>query len=69
MNPIQAAKAIARIEAQIAGASPPANQPKIPSAPPPITPVGGSNVVTKDPDKMSQKEYEKWRVANGARRF
>ena len=39
---------------------------KISSAPPPITPVRGtSTVVTKNPEKMTNKEYRAWRMAGG----
>lgn len=70
MNPLQAARAIAKIELGLAKAGD--NNPsgsKIPSAPPPIKPVGSSHTVEKDPDKMGQKEYEAWRDKQGARRF
>lgn len=71
MTPIQVTKRLAQIEAEIKKAGPPPSNPniKIPSAPPPINPVGSSHTVTKDPEKMTQKEYEAFREAQGARRF
>jgi hypothetical protein len=64
MTPIQAARAIAKIEVEIAKAGNPPpqnpNPPKITNAPPPITPVGSANPVAKDPEKMSPKEFEDW---------
>lgn len=35
----------------------------IPEAPAPITPIGSRETVTKDPDKMTQAEYEAYRTA------
>ena len=68
MNPVQAARKIAEIEINIANnpASPPN---KTTNAPPPVTPVGSSNVIEKDEEKMTQKEFEAHRLAQGARRF
>jgi len=64
MTPIQAARAIAKIEVEIAkaGNAPPQNPnpPKITGAPPPINPVGSANPVTKDPEKMSPREFDDW---------
>ncbi len=35
---------------------------KVSSAPPPITPIGGQGVtITKDPNKMTDEEFAKWR--------
>ncbi len=70
MTPIQAAKAIGRIETEIAkagGITP--SPPKITGAPAPINPLGSGNVVNKDPEKMTQREYEAWRKSQGARQF
>ena len=77
MTPIKAARAIAQLEAKLVNGSANSQSPPLPEkkpstgAPPPITPLGsgGSGVTTKDPDKMTQKEYEKWRLSQGARRF
>ncbi len=66
LNPIQMARELNRIEVEIAKAinQPPVVQ-KIPSAPPPIKPVGSSHTVIKGPDQMkSQKEYEEWASQN-----
>jgi len=72
MTPIAAARAIAQIEAEIAGTTPaaPATPKKTTNAPKPITPVGSSNsIVNKDPEKMTQAEYSEWRKSQGARPF
>lgn len=72
MNPIAAARAIAKIEAEIKGSAPPpqATKKHVSNAPPPVKPLGtGGSVVNKDPAKMTQAEYEKWRISQGARRF
>ncbi len=70
MTPIQATKAIARIEVEIAKmAGPTSVPPRIPSMPPPIKPVGSMGSIQKDPDKMTQREFEEWRKSQGARRF
>jgi hypothetical protein len=74
MTPLQAARAIARLEDKIVAtrSSNPApqtsNKPTV-KAPPPIKPVGSTATVTKDPEKMTQKEYEAWRISQGAKRF
>ena len=73
MTPIKAAREIAKIEAKLAVA--PAPSPRretkpTTGAPPPINPLaGGTGGIIKDPEKMTQKEYEAWRVSQGARRF
>jgi hypothetical protein len=74
MTPIQAARAMAQIELKIApeaeGTPPgttkpkPATQPKkTTQAPAPITPIrGASELVTKDPNRMTNEEYRLWRA-------
>jgi hypothetical protein len=69
MTPIAAARAIAQIEASLSGTPPQPPTKKTTTAPPPIKPVGSSNTVTKDPEKMTQAEYEAYRLAQGAKRF
>lgn len=70
MTPVAAARAIAKIETEIAASPPDPPPKKTTSAPPPIKPVGsGSAAITKDPSKMTQAEYEAWRNEQGARRF
>ncbi|MFH2076312.1 MAG: hypothetical protein ABIJ57_13365 [Pseudomonadota bacterium] len=71
MTPVAAARALARIEIEIEKAGPgPGPKPStVTGAPPPIKPSGSSHVVTKDPEKMSQVEYEEWRKNQGARRY
>lgn len=58
MSPIGAIRAIGRIEERLL-----ANKPvvKPTDAPPPVAPVGTRSPVKKDPGKMSDAEYEKWR--------
>ena len=72
MTPLQAARAIAKLEDKIvatrAGTPAPTTKP-ITKAPPPIRPVGGNAPIAKDPEKMTQKEYEAWRRAQGARPY
>jgi hypothetical protein len=69
MTPIAAARAIARIEAKLESENPAPNTNKTTSAPPPIKPVGSSNTVKKDLEKMNQEEFEAERLAQGARRY
>jgi hypothetical protein len=71
MTPMAAAMEIKRIEMQIKqnNPTPPNLKGVVPNAPPPIKPAGSTNQVTRDPDKMSQQEFEKWREESGARRF
>jgi len=72
MTPLAAARAIAKIELELSTKpvdSPPPTTPKTTKAPPPIKPLGSAHEVGKDPSKMSQKEYEAWREAQGAKRF
>lgn len=61
MSPIEAARAIGRIEAKIAAPRPRSTS----TAPDPITPVKGKAAATKDPSKMSMAEYKKWRASQG----
>ena len=67
MTPFQAAKAIGKIEAEVKTeleknpslvVKP---EKKVTKAPAPIKPIGSREVVTKDPEKMTQAEYEAWR--------
>jgi len=71
MTPIAAAREIAKIETKIAASGPaPPTPKKTTKAPPPIKPVGsGPAAVSKDPAKMTQREYEAWRESQGARRY
>ena len=72
MTPIAAAREIAKIEAKLSAEPPPGPTPikKTTAAPPPINPVGSSSGAPgKDPNDMSQNEFEEWRNAQGARRF
>ena len=72
MTPLQAARAITRIEDKLTGSTPPPPiKPNTTKAPPPINALGsgGSGGLEKDPEKMNNKEYAAWREAQGARRF
>jgi hypothetical protein len=72
MTPVAAARAIAQIEIELTGSTPPPATPikKTTSAPPPIVPVGSSNTAGgKDPENMTQKEFEAYRTAQGAKRY
>ncbi len=66
MTPPQAAVALNKISAKLAveeAADPtpkiePKTEPNVSKAPAPIVPIGSKETVTKDPTKMTQKEYE-----------
>lgn len=57
MSPIGAIRAIGRIEERLTAQKPPV----VKAAPAPIKPVTGRATVSKDPGKMSDEEYAKWR--------
>lgn len=61
MNPVEAARAIGRIEASLVAPKPRTET----SAPAPINPVKGGAGATRDPAKMSYVEWVKWREAGG----
>lgn len=61
MSPIEAARAIGRIEAKLSAPKPRTTS----TAPDPISPVKGKASATKDPAKMSMSEYKKWRAQQG----
>lgn len=71
MTPLQATRAIARIEAKLSVEQPhPSPKPRTSNAPPPITPIGsGPSGISKDPEKMTPKEFAAWRESQGARKF
>ena len=58
MSPIGAIRALGRIEERLATAKPVV---KTTSMPAPIAPIGARAAVKKDPGKMSDAEYAKWR--------
>lgn len=60
MAPIRAVAALGRLEERLETQKPAV---KTTSAPPPIQPVGSRAAVSKDPGKMSDAEYAKWRKA------
>lgn len=63
MSPIGAIRTLGRIEERLSTAKP---EVKTTDAPPPIKPVGARSTVSKDPGKMSDAEYEKWRKSGRA---
>lgn len=63
MSPVGAIRAIGRIEERLATTKP---EVKTTNAPAPIKPVGTRATVAKDPGKMSDAEYEKWRKSGRA---
>lgn len=70
MSPVQAARAIGIIEAKVSAEiiKNPSGKPTkrtVSNAPPPVKPTGSGNVIVKDPEKMSQAEYEQWRAGGG----
>ncbi len=70
MTPTQAARAMAQIETNLPAnpaPNPSSTTKKHSTAPDPIKPVGSSAEVTKDPSKMTQAEFEKYREGQGAR--
>ena len=73
MNPLAAARAIARIEMNLKHSPAPnagVNQIRtVTNAPPPIKPVGSSNTVQRDLEKMSQREFEAEMEKRTGRRF
>jgi len=74
MTPLAAARAIAKLEDKLVASragtpAPTATNKPITKAPPPIKPVGGNAPVSKNPENMTQKEYEAWRRQQGARPF
>jgi hypothetical protein len=59
LNPVSVARAIGRIEAKLESEA----ATKKSSAPKPAEPVSSRGAATKDPGKMSDSEYAKWRKA------
>lgn len=70
MTPYQAALAINKVEAEIGKLGGGKTTPKtVTNAPPPINPVGSRESGTKDPEKMTGKEYEKWLRERGVKMY
>jgi hypothetical protein len=69
MNPRQAAVALGRIEARYMGTESATTVKKVTGAPAPIRPVGASQTVTPDLEKMTQKEFEAVMEKRTGRRF
>lgn len=61
MHPVEAARAIGRIEARVQAPKPRTET----NAPAPISPVRGSAGASRDPAKMSVSEYAAWRAGGG----
>jgi hypothetical protein len=70
MTPAAQARELTKIDLAATKAAPAAPSKSTPttSAPAPITPTRSENVVTKDPEKMTQAEYEQWRRDGGGGR-
>lgn len=62
MSPIGAIRALGRIEERLATQKPPVAK----AAPAPIKPVSGRASASKDPGKMTDAEYSKWRKSAAA---
>lgn len=56
MSPLKQAKEIGRLEASLSKAKPKTET----KAPAPVPPVKGAPKIGKDPDKMSQEEFQSW---------
>ena len=63
MEPEKVIRTLGRIEERLATAKPTV---ATTNAPPPLKPIGAKAVVSKDPGKMSDAEYEKWRKSGRA---
>lgn len=63
MSPIGAIRTLGRIEERLATAKPTITTT---NTPPPLKPIGSKSVVSKDPGKMSDAEYAKWRKSHVA---
>jgi hypothetical protein len=62
LPPVQAARAIGALEAQLMNAP---QRNIVSTAPPPVNPVRPKATATKDPAKMSPAEYDRWRASGG----
>lgn len=74
MPPVQVARAIVKIETNLESVlsrnkpvSTASNTKTVTKAPPPIRPTDSTVIITKDPAKMTQSEYEAWRRSGGGR--
>lgn len=63
LSPVGQVRELAKLEAKLSAAPPVTTK-----APPPINPVGQRASVTKDPSKMTDAEFAKWRKAQIAQR-
>lgn len=57
LSPVQRARELTKLEFQVEALKPK----KVSDAPDPIKPLGNSEAVESDPDKMSADEWQKWR--------
>lgn len=69
LTPIQAAREIVRIEAEMKNTNPNPTNKKVTGAPPPIKPVGSNPTTSKPLEKMNQKEFEAEMQKRTGRRF
>jgi hypothetical protein len=65
MHPDQARRELAEIAQVVTGRHPNSRIKDVPDAPEPIRPTGDTVSISKDPEKMSQSEYEAWRKRGG----
>lgn len=56
LNPVQRARELTKLEFQVEALAPK----KVSDAPAPITPLGNSETVEQDPDKMTADEWQQW---------
>jgi len=63
LSPVRQAAELAKLEDQLTKAA----AKKASNAPPPANHTRGGKTFSKDPSKMSQREYESWRKEQGAR--
>ena len=63
MHPERARERISEIAREVSGRSPNSRIKDVSGAPTPIKPTDSVVTITNDPEKMSQAEYERWRMA------
>jgi hypothetical protein len=70
LTPTMAAREMLKLDQSFnEGGKPPPPEKKSTSAPPPIKPVGSSNTVKKDVEKMTQAEFNEHRKSQGAKPY
>lgn len=69
LPPLVAAKELGKIEARLEGSAPgEAEARRLTRAPEPIRPVGNAEIVNKNPERMSNEEYRRWREKRDAKK-